>query len=134
VARPGFESGNPDMKGGIMAGKLRPSSGAVCLVVAVSVGVICGSSRSAVGQDDHSYLPPWMINESGEVRKADEIAEPPRVPRARDVQPARAEAQLVKTNELSVPGLTAKATQVKTKVVGFVSNVFQRSLRLASGE
>ena len=75
-----------------------------------------------------------MLGDPGAAVKADEKADPPRVPRARDMQPARAEAQLVKTNEPNAPGLTAKATQVKTKVVGMVSNFFQRSLRFASGE
>jgi hypothetical protein len=117
-----------------MSGKLRQSFGALCLVLAISTGVLYAPSCNAADNDDHSYLPPWMLSDSGAAVKADEKAEPPRVPRARDVQPARAEAQLVRTNESNAPSLTVKATQVKTKVVGIVSNFFQRSLRFASGE
>ena len=117
-----------------MSSKLRPSFGALCLILAISVGVLGGGSSNATDYDDHSYLPPWMLNGSGEVRKFDEKAVPPKVSRAKEPQPARADAQPVKANEPAAPDLTARATQVRTKVVGFVSNIFQKTLRFATNE
>ncbi len=97
------------------------------LAFAISPCFLCAGSSNAADRDDHSYLPPWMHDESGEARKVDEKADLSKAPRAKDAQP-------VKTNEPAAPDLTAKATQARTRVVGFVSNLFQRSLRFATGE
>jgi hypothetical protein len=115
-----------------MTVKLKPS--VLCLAFAIFACFLCAGSSNAADRDDHSYLPPWMLDESGEARKVDEKADLSKSPRAKDVQPAKVEAQPVKTNEPGVPDLTAKATLARTRVVGFVSNLFQRSLRFATGE
>jgi hypothetical protein len=104
------------------------------LAIAIFPCFLCAGSSNAADSDDHSYLPPWMREESSEARNVDQKADLSKAPRAKDVQPAKVEAQPVKTNEPGAPDLMAKATQVRTKVVGFVSNLFQRSLRFATGE
>jgi hypothetical protein len=116
-----------------MTVKPRLSFCVLYLAIAVFPCFLCAGSSSAADSDDHSYLPPWMREESSEARKVDEKTDLSKVPRAKDVQPAKVEAQ-VKTNEPGAPDLTAKAAQVRTRVVGFVSNLFQRSLRFATGE
>ncbi len=119
-----------------MSSKLRPSSGALCFAFVISIGFLSIQSRScsAAGSDDHSYLPPWMLNEGGTVKKVDENADPPRTPLVEDVQPGHGEVLPVKTNEPNSTDLTVKATQARTKVVGFISNLFKRSIRFATGE
>ena len=55
------------------------------LAVAISPCFLCAGSSNAADLDDHSYLPPWMLDESGEARKVDEKAELSKAPRAKDV-------------------------------------------------
>jgi hypothetical protein len=119
--------GNEDSIGAAMTVKLKPVFCVLYLAFAIFACFLCAGSSNAADRDDHSYLPPWMLDESGEARKVDDKADLSKAPRAKDVQP-------VKTSEPGVPDLTAKATQARTKVVGFVSNLFQRSLRFATGE
>jgi hypothetical protein len=126
--------GNGDSIGAAMTIKPRLAFRVLCLAFAISPCFLSAGSSNAADRDDHSYLPPWMLDESGEARKVDENADLSKPARAKDVQPAKVEAQPVKTSEPGVPDLTAKATQARTKVVGFVSNLFQRSLRFATGE
>ncbi len=126
-----------------MSSKLRPSFGAFYCAFVISIGFLSIRSSSAADRDDHSYLPPWMLNETGAVRKVDEKAGPPRAPLVKDpprallvkeVPPAKAEVPPVKTIEPDSTDLTAKATLAKTKVVGFVSSLFKSSIRFATGD
>jgi len=117
-----------------MSSKLRPSFVAFCFAFVISIGFLSIQSCSAAGSDDHSYLPPWMLNEDGTIKKVDEKADPPRTPRVEEVHPGQAEVLPVKTNEPNSTNLTVKATQARTKVVGFISNLFKRSIRFAAGD
>jgi hypothetical protein len=109
--------------------KLRPTLEAFCLAFIVSVGPLFINSASAADKDDHSYLPPWMANESVVPAKGDGNANA-----AGALQPARTEMQTVETKQPNSESLTAKAAGVKTRVVRFVSNLFRRSVRFATGE
>ncbi|MGO8952588.1 MAG: hypothetical protein ACLPWS_04340 [Rhodomicrobium sp.] len=110
-----------------MSSKLRPLFGAFCFAFVISIGFLAIQSCNAAGIDDRSYLPPWMLNEGGTFKKVDENAVLPRTSQVEEVLP-------VKTSEPNSTDLTDKATQTRTKVVGFVSNLFKRSLRFATGE
>ena len=117
-----------------MSSKARPSFEAFCLAFVIATGFFSILSSSAADSDDHSYLPPWMLDEAGAVRKNDEKMDRPRASFVREVQPAKAEATQVKTNEPNSTGLADKATQASTKALGFVSNLFRSSVRFARGE
>jgi hypothetical protein len=128
-----------------MSCRLRLCSGASCLVIAFAMGVLCVPGRAAADQDDHSYLPPWMLAPTGTVRKANDKAAQSAMARARAARPvkanaqpaeAEAEAEVAKTNgpDAEASGLTARAMQMKTKAVGFVSGILQRSFSFAGGE
>ncbi|MGO9483712.1 MAG: hypothetical protein ACLPX9_03875 [Rhodomicrobium sp.] len=124
-----------------MSAKLKLALVVLYLAFDISVGLLRIGSSSAADQDDHSYLPPWMLDESGAVRKVDEKGNPPKPWRLTVVQtakteerPVKAEEQPVKAGEPDTTGVTAKATQIKTKVVVYVSDLFKRSLRFAWGE
>jgi hypothetical protein len=116
-----------------MSCKFRPTLGAFCLALTISAGSLFVTGASAADKDDHSYLPPWMVGESAAPAKGDENANAAGV-QAGSVQPARTEVQAVETKELNSANLTAKAAGVKTRVVGFVSNLVRRSVRFATGE
>ena len=58
-----------------MTVKLKPVFCVLYLASAISVGFLCAGSSNAADRDDHSYLPPWMLDESGEARKVDEKAD-----------------------------------------------------------
>ncbi len=111
-----------------MSSKLSPFFGARCLAVLIAVGLLSIPSSSAADGNDHSYLPPWMLTESGAVRKANEKLVPP----GEGLQPVKAEALAVKAKEPNSAGLTA--TAMGTRVVGFVSSLFKKSVRFATGE
>ncbi len=121
-----------------MSCKLRQYSGAFCLAIAFAMGVLCAPGRAMADADDHSYLPPWMLTETGAVRKAGDKPVQPAMAGVKAAQPAKAqakaEAELAKAEEPEAPGLTARAMAMKTKAVGFVSGIFQSSLRYAAGE
>jgi hypothetical protein len=120
------------MKRGTMTSKLGPSFRAFYLAFFISTGFLFIRSSSAADRDDHSYLPPWMLNEAGAVRAADEKAGPPGVPPAEGLQSSKAEVP--PANESNSTGLTAKATLARKKIVGFVSGLFKRSISFATGE
>ncbi len=119
-----------------MFSKLRPSSAYCCLAIVITTGLFFIGSPSVADGDDHSYLPPWMLDESGAV-KADEKVGRPRAPLIVEVQPAKVEVSPVSPmtpDKPDSPDLTAKATQASSRVVGFVSNLFRRSIRFTMGE
>jgi hypothetical protein len=74
-----------------------------------------------------------MLDQSGDTRKVDETVDPQNVPLTQGAQSAMTK-QPAKTNEPNSADLTEKVTQTRSKVVGFVSNLFQRSIRFATGE
>jgi multidrug resistance efflux pump len=111
--------------------KLRPSSG-FGLAFVMSIGLLAIGSSNAADNDDHSYLPPWMLSVRGETGQAGEKADPQPSPRT-GVQPEGTEAQSAET-ERRQAGLNAKASEVKARLAGFVGNLFRRSIRFATGE
>jgi hypothetical protein len=116
-----------------MFSKRRPPVVYCCLAIVITTGLFSIGSSSVADGDDHSYLPPWMLDESGTI-KADEKIGRPRAPLVVEVQPAKVEVSPVTPDKPDSPGLTAKATQASTRVVGFVSNLFRRSIRFTMGE
>ncbi|MGO9171839.1 MAG: hypothetical protein ACLP7P_07720 [Rhodomicrobium sp.] len=103
------------------------------LAIVIATGLFSIGSPSIADGDDHSYLPPWMLDESGAI-KADEKVGRPRAPLIVEVQPAKVEVSPVTPDKPNSPDLTAKATQASSRVVGFVSNLFRRSIRFTMGE
>jgi hypothetical protein len=55
-------------------------------------------------------------------------------PSQNDVQPAAAEAQLLKITEPPSPNLAARVTQLRVKVRRFVGNLFSKSINFVKGE
>ena len=120
-----------------MAFVFRPAAAASCFAFVIFMGTGSIPSSEAADRDDHSYLPPWMLDQSGDTRKVDETVDPQNVPLTQGAQSAMTK-QPAKTNEPNSADLSAdlnvKVTQTRSKVVGFVSNLFQRSIRFATGE
>ena len=116
-----------------MAFVFRPAAEASCFAFVIFMGTGSIPSSEAADRDDHSYLPPWMLDQSGDTRKVDETVDPQNVPLTQEAQSAMTN-QPAKTNEPNSADLTVKVTQTRSKVVGFVSNLFQRSIRFATGE
>lgn len=117
------------MRGGAISSKLGPLAGAICLALVMSMGLLFIQSSSAADSDDQSYLPPWMRHEANAVKEG-EKADPP----VEKAQQAKAEARPEGVKEPHSAGLAAKATEVRKKVVGFVSDLFKRSIHFAGGE
>ncbi len=103
------------------------------LAIVITTCLFFIGSASVADGDDHTYLPPWMLDESGAI-KADEKVGQPRAPLIVEVQAAKVEVSPVTPDKPASPDLTAKATQASTRVVGFVSNLFRRSIRFTMGE
>ena len=103
-----------------MTSKRRPVFRAVYLASVMFMNSASILSAQAADRNDHSYLPLWMLDETGGIKKVD-------VPLAQEARPA-------KTNEPNSAGLTAKATQARTSVARYVSNFFRRSVSFTMGE
>ena len=116
-----------------MAFVFRPATAASCFAFVIFMCTGSIPSSEAADRDDHSYLPPWMLDQSGDTRKVDETVDPQNVPLTQEAQSAMTK-QTARTNEPNSADLTVKVTQTRSKVVGFVSNLFQRSIRFATGE
>jgi hypothetical protein len=110
-----------------MTSKRRPVFRAVYLASVMFMNSASILSAQAADRNDHSYLPPWMLDETGGIKKVDEKVAQPNVPLAQEARPA-------KTNEPNSAGLTAKATQARTSVARYVSNFFRRSVSFTMGE
>jgi hypothetical protein len=110
-----------------MSSKHIPVFTAVRLAFVVFISSASVLSSKAADRADHSYLPPWMLDETGAIKKVDERVAQPIVPPAQDAQPA-------KPNEANSADLTAKATRAKNSVASYVSNLFRRSVHFAMGE
>ncbi len=104
-----------------MAFVFRTAAAASCFAFVVFMGTGSIPSSEAADRDDHSYLPPWMLDQSGDTRK--ETVDPQNVPLTQGAQSAMTK-QPAKTNEPNSADLTVKLTQTRSKVVGFVSNLF----------
>jgi hypothetical protein len=117
-----------------MSSKLSTIYAALCLALAITIGLLFTQSSNAADQDDHSYLPPWMLNESGAVVNVDDKAASPKTPPGDSVPQITAEAQRAVSGTQDSANLTAKAAQVSSRVVGFVHNIFRRSILLATGD
>jgi hypothetical protein len=111
-----------------MSSKHNPWLRALCLAFVVSINLLLTGTPGRADEDDHSYLPPWMRNETAAAGDRDEKGA-----RAQ-AQPPVAEAQLVKVTETPSSNFAAKVTQAKAKVANFVSNLFNKSISFAKGE
>ena len=112
---------------GEMSFKRRRVFGAVYLASVMFISSASILSSKAADRDDHSYLPPWMLDGTGVIKKVDEKVAQPNVPLVQDARPA-------KTIEPNSAGLTAKATQARTSLASSVSNFFRRSLSFTMGQ
>ena len=87
-------------------------------------------SSTAADGDDHSYLPPWMLDQPGAVTAVD----PHQMPPGEKLQTTKADLRAEKADAPITADLTAKATQVKIKAMGFIDNLFRSPIRFATGE
>ena len=54
-----------------MAFVFRPAAAASCFAFVIFMGTGSIPISEAADRDDHSYLPPWMLDQSGDTRKVD---------------------------------------------------------------
>jgi len=76
--------------------------------------------------DDHSYLPPWMIQDGNTATKSGEAA-------GNQLQPAKVEIAVAKASKPNPIDPAGAAKRVGTRVVSYISGLFTRTARLAIG-
>lgn len=76
--------------------------------------------------EDHSYLPPWMIQDGNTTTKPDEAA-------GNQLQPAKVETVATRASKPNLIDPAGAAKRVGTRVVSYISGLFTRTARFATG-
>ncbi len=114
-----------------MSSSFKPASWA-CLALALFAFTISLKSAGAAGIDDHSYLPPWMLDRSTTTQSAGDKVIAANVPVNASSAPLVQRASTAQQVTNITPA-KPQAQPAKKAIVSFVSRVFIRTIRFATG-